>query len=680
MVRGAAVTVSATADDGAGSGIASVDFEYQLVGAGSWTAISSDTTAPYSASWNTTTLPADGLYNLRVTSHDRAAHASLPVSVGSVLVDNTAPPAPSPAPTGLSPVASSPSITFNHALDPLSGGVHSGVDHYDVYRDGVLVHTVVDDGSTSFTWTDSALVVPPSSQSFAYTVKAIDKSGNTSGSSAALSILVDGSGTSAPTSVTALATPTNQAPQLSWVAPTGYPVDHYKLYRNGVFLINLPNSQTLFTDSGAAPGSYTYQVRAAQDPSPETMPLGVVSAAVSVVYDTAPPTAPAGTTATPAADGSISLAWGASSDAGSGVARYVARRALAAAAPATPSDGDAVCQGLVTSCTDSATLNGKAYSYAVFAVDGAGNVSAAGTALSVTASDQLAPAAPTGLAATPGDAKVDLRWTAAGADDDVAAYVLVAKAGAAAPTSDTDGTRVCSTLVATSTACSATGLTNGATYTFGLFALDEAFNRSPAAAVTAVPNGPVADATAPAAVKGLGAKVSGHTVTLTWKNPADKDFDHVEITSSERKPAARKAATRVYSGKGTKATTTLGAGVTRWFAVVAYDRVGNASAPATVSVTVKAVSPFGPAPSAKVHGAVQLRWPVVKGARYYNVQLYAGKKRILVSWPGTHGVTLPKAKLKRGVKYTWYVWPGLGAKSKAHYGKLIGKNVFTYAG
>ena len=168
------------------------------------------------------------------------------------------------------------------------------------------------------------------------------------------------------------------------------------------------------------------------------------------------------------------------------------------------------------------------------------------------------------------------------------------------------------------------------------------------------------DAKAPAAVKALSAKVAGHTVTLTWKNPADKDFDHVEITASERKPAARKAAKRVYSGKGTKATTTLGAGQSRWFTVVAYDRVGNASAPATVHVTIAAASPFGPAPRATVHGKVQLHWPVVKGAKYYNVQLYAGKKRILVSWPAGHAVQLPKTKLKRGTKYTWYVWPASG--------------------
>ena len=92
------------------------------------------------------------------------------------------------------------------------------------------------------------------------------------------------------------------------------------------------------------------------------------------------------------------------------------------------------------------------------------------------------------------------------------------------------------------------------------------------------------------------------------------------------------------------------------------------------------MSPFGPAPKAKVHGKVRLSWPTVKGARYYNVQIYAGKKRVAVGWPAGHSLVVPHAKLHKGVKYTWYVWPGLGAKAKAHYGKLIGKNVFTYAG
>ena len=229
-------------------------------------------------------------------------------------------------------------------------------------------------------------------------------------------------------------------------------------------------------------------------------------------------------------------------------------------------------------------------------------------------------------------------------------------------------------------------------YDLRILVTDVAGNRGPSPAIggvrvdntvppgPVVPNGPVADAKAPASVKKLSAKVSGHTITLTWKNPADKDFDHVEITASERKPAATKAAKRVYSGKGTKARTTLGDGQTRWFRVVAFDRVGNASVAATVRASVAVASPFGPAPNAHVHGKVQLRWPLVKGATYYNVQLYAGTKRIIASWPEGHAASLPKAKLEQGTTYTWYVWPGLGAKSQARYGKLIGKNVFTYAG
>jgi hypothetical protein len=298
----------------------------------------------------------------------------------------------------------------------------------------------------------------------------------------------------------------------------------------------------------------------------------------------------------------------------------------------------------------------------------------------VTARDQLAPVAPKGLSATPADASVALKWAAAGPEDDVAGYVLVAKQGPQAPANETDGTRVCAAILATSTNCTATGLTNGATYTFGLFALDEALNRSLPAVVSSVPNGKVTDATAPAAVSKLKAKVSGHTVTLTWKNPADHDFDHVEITAGTRKPAALKASKRVYSGKGTKATTRLAAGQSRWFVVVAYDAVGNASAPASVHVTIPAQSEFGPAPRAKVHGRVKLSWPVAKGAKYYNVQVYAGKKRILVSWPAGRALQLPRAKLKRGTTYTWYVWPGIGAKAKARYGKLIGKNAFTFTG
>jgi hypothetical protein len=686
--------LTATAADTGGSGVFSVQFGRRPYPAGgSYTNIGSAVTLePYGTSFNTAGVP-DGLYEIRALATDLATNTQ-GNSVTSVLIDNHLPNAPL-APTGLSPVSATPTITFNGSADQTFNGVQSGVDHYDVYRDGVKVNAapIPDAGAGPYTWSDVAgqsLNVPSGTppHTYSYTVRAIDGAGNQSVLSAPHLIVLDATQGSAPTSVAALASPTSQVPQVSWAAPASAPfaVDHYNVYRNGgvspVAVVVAP--ATTFTDTKSSldaaggDGSYTYQVVAAAS---DGTTVGIASGAVTVVYDATAPAAPTGVVASAALDGSVGITWIAANDgSGSGIARYVVRRSLSSVPPVSVSDGDATCQGTATACTDATALNGKLYSYAVFAVDRAGNTSLAGTTAAVTARDQLAPAAPKGLSATPGDASVSLKWAAAGPDDDVAGYVLVAKQGAQAPANETDGTRVCTAIVATSTTCAATGLTNGATYTFGLFALDEALNRSQPAVVSAAPNGKVSDAKAPAAVSKLKAKVSGHKVTLTWKNPADRDFDHVEITAGERKPAALKASKRVYSGKGTKAKTTIAAGQSRWFVVVAYDAVGNASEPASVHVSIAAPSKFGPAPRAKVHGKVKLSWPVAKGAKYYNVQVYAGKKRILVSWPTGRALQLPRAKLKRGTKYTWYVWPGLGTKAKAHYGKLIGRNAFTFAG
>jgi fibronectin type 3 domain-containing protein len=667
------ITIIPTSDPSVGGVSTGID-HYDVYRNGSLTPTGPQVPSGGPYSWTDTGAVASGTYSYTVVAVDNVGNASAHSPAHAIVYDVTPPSTPG-TPSGLSPVASAPTISFAPSTD-----ANSGVDHYDVYRNGSPTPTGPPvPGTGPFTWSDTATVA---SGPYSYTVVAVDAVGNPSAHSAAGTIVVDTT-LSAPTSVTALATPTTQRPQFSWVAPAApkFLVDHYKIYRDTVFLADVP-SGTVFTDNSVVSPSlpdhtYTYQVRAADLGETKT---GVFSAPVSITYDTTPPSAPSAVAATAALDGSIGITWNASSDGtGSGIARYVVRRSLSSTAPVTIADGDATCSGLVSSCQDATTLSGKLYSYAVFAVDAVGISSPAGVALGVTARDQLPPSVPTGLRATPGDASIALQWDAAGAEDDVAGYVLVAKPGSSAPVNEADGTRVCTAIIAGSTTCSATGLTNGATYTFGLFALDEALNRSQPAIVSAAPNGKVPDTKAPAAVSGLKAKVSGHTVTLTWKNPG-ADFDHVVVTADTRKPASAKAATRVYSGSGTKATAKLASGQSRWFAVVAYDAAGNASAPASVRASVASASPFGPPPHAKVHGNVHLSWPVVKGAKYYNVQIYAGKKRVLVSWPGGRGLVLPKAKLKRGKTYTWYVWPGLGAKAKAHYGKLIGKSTFTFAG
>jgi hypothetical protein len=79
-----------------------------------------------------------------------------------------------------------------------------------------------------------------------------------------------------------------------------------------------------------------------------------------------------------------------------------------------------------------------------------------------------------------------------------------------------------------------------------------------------------------------------------------------------------------------------------------------------------------------------LRWKRVRRARYYNVQLFRGSRKVLSVWP-----TRPRYQLKRRWtyggrtyrlrlgRYRWYVWPGFGARPKARYGDLLGRRSFT---
>jgi hypothetical protein len=78
-----------------------------------------------------------------------------------------------------------------------------------------------------------------------------------------------------------------------------------------------------------------------------------------------------------------------------------------------------------------------------------------------------------------------------------------------------------------------------------------------------------------------------------------------------------------------------------------------------------------------------LRWTPVKGATYYNVQLFRGRK-LLSAWPVRSSLQLSRAWKFAGVenrlaagRYTWYVWPGYGAIGTAQYGSQIGHRTFV---
>ncbi|TMK90872.1 MAG: hypothetical protein E6G42_09165, partial [Actinobacteria bacterium] len=84
-----AVTLTASADD-TGAGVESVRFEIAPAGSGSWAPIDTDSSAPYTAALDTTSL-ADGLYDLRAVARDAAGNVTTSDPVAGRRVDNTPP-------------------------------------------------------------------------------------------------------------------------------------------------------------------------------------------------------------------------------------------------------------------------------------------------------------------------------------------------------------------------------------------------------------------------------------------------------------------------------------------------------------------------------------------------------------------------------------------------------------
>ena len=73
----------------------------------------------------------------------------------------------------------------------------------------------------------------------------------------------------------------------------------------------------------------------------------------------------------------------------------------------------------------------------------------------------------------------------------------------------------------------------------------------------------------------------------------------------------------------------------------------------------------------------------MRGASYYNVQLFRGGK-LLSTWPVRSTLQLSRTwrfgghqyRLTSG-RYAWYVWPGFGEIGLGRYGRLIGHSTFV---
>jgi hypothetical protein len=64
--------------------------------------------------------------------------------------------------------------------------------------------------------------------------------------------------------------------------------------------------------------------------------------------------------------------------------------------------------------------------------------------------------------------------------------------------------------------------------------------------------------------------------------------------------------------------------------------------------------------------AVSLRWRKDQRARYYNVQLYRGKRKVYTHWPGGLRLRLPGELIAKG-RVALVIWSGIGPRSRARY-------------
>jgi hypothetical protein len=173
----------------------------------------------------------------------------------------------------------------------------------------------------------------------------------------------------------------------------------------------------------------------------------------------------------------------------------------------------------------------------------------------------------------------------------------------------------------------------------------------------------------PPKVSGLALSSLDRTIALTWK--ASADVTTVKIVRTGGGSAAPVA---IYNGKRTTAFNdkSVRNGDHYSYVLTASDAAGNEAI--LKGLATPSAPLLAPRASARVSGVATLRWRAVPKASYYNVQLWLRGKKVLTTWPAGPSFRLPHLGPGR---YTWFVWPGLGPRSRHHYGTLIGKSTFV---
>lgn len=537
-------------------------------------------------------------YAFTVQAYDTSGNISEPSDPAYAAPLDDVAPAP---PTGLtaSPVAAGNAVELAWV-----GSVSADTAGYLVYRDGAEIA----DTATA-TYSDSGLT---NGTTYTYTVAAYDAAGNVSDlSEPAVATAADTVAPAAPEGLSATVVPAGNAIDLAWDANSDDAVG-YKLYRDGEEIADT-GAATTYSDTNLTNGTgYRYTV-AAYDAAGNVSHLSAIVHATPA--DTVAPAVPTGVTAADrSADegGAIVVSWDANTDDTTG---YLVHVSDAVAGTTTTYDA-----GNATTYTLAGLTDGREYEVAVSAYDAAGNDSALSVPAYATPADNLPPAAPTNLTATPVPAgsAIKLTWTP-GTSPDTAGYRI-----------KRDGVQIADVGAATTTYTD-TNLTNGTAYTYTMVSYDAAGNLSSAAHGAAGTAGPVmataADTVAPKTPAGLSATplAQGGAVDLFWTANTDDAIGYLLYRDGVQIADIADPAETTY------ADANLANGTTYAYTLAAYDAAGNVSAPcaavsATPQDTVAPATPTGLTAADRADdegGAIVVSWtPNDDDTFYYMVRLY----------------------------------------------------------
>ncbi len=294
--------------------------------------------------------------------------------------------------------------------------------------------------------------------------------------------------------------------------------------------------------------------------------------------DTTPPRPVTALTATSPAPDSVTLHW--TNPTNNDFALVRVCRAVGSIAPTLPCAGVNLIKPTSSFTDRTQLLPNTRYTYSLWAVDKAGNVSA-GKHAGVTTQAKTPPGNVTALIATAlADGSIRLDWTNP-ADPDFAGVRVCRATGATAPTLPCAGVNLAAPI---HTFTDSTGLIAGTQYTYTVFAYDTVGTTASGAHATAT-----AAATPPGSVTNLSATaLSATSITLTWTNPGDADFAGVRICRAfgTVAPTLPCAGVNLTAPTSTFTDSTGLVPSTQYsYSVFAYDTAGNAAAGASTTVS-----------------------------------------------------------------------------------------------